>query len=25
MRYRMDQIGTTCIFEGYVGGVREAS
>jgi len=23
MRYRMDQIGTTCVFEGYVGGVRE--
>lgn len=25
MSYRMDQIGTTCVFEGYVGGVREAS
>lgn len=25
MSYRMDQIGTTCVFEGYVGGVRAAS
>ena len=23
MRYRMDLVGTTCVFEGYVGGVRE--
>jgi hypothetical protein len=24
MRYRMEQIGTTCVFDGYLGGVREA-
>jgi hypothetical protein len=24
MRYRMEQIGTDCVFEGYLGGVREA-
>jgi hypothetical protein len=24
MRYRMEQIGTACVFDGYLGGVREA-
>jgi hypothetical protein len=24
MRYRMEQIGTECVFEGYLGGVRDA-
>lgn len=24
MRYRMEQIGTECVFEGYLGGVRQA-
>jgi hypothetical protein len=24
MRYRLEQIGTTCAFDGYLGGVREA-
>jgi hypothetical protein len=24
MRYRMEQIGTSCVFDGYLGGVREA-
>jgi hypothetical protein len=24
MRYRLEQVGTTCVFEGYLGGVREA-
>ena len=23
MRYRMEQVGTSCVFEGYVGGIRE--
>ncbi|MGZ5088840.1 MAG: hypothetical protein ACXWHB_14855 [Usitatibacter sp.] len=23
MRYRMEQIGTSCVFEGYAGGIRE--
>jgi hypothetical protein len=24
MRYRLEQIGTQCVFEGYLGGIREA-
>lgn len=23
MRYRMEQVGTNCVFEGYLGGIRE--
>jgi hypothetical protein len=23
MRYRMEQLGTGCTFEGYVGGIRQ--
>ena len=23
MRYRMEEVGTNCVFEGYVGGIRE--
>jgi hypothetical protein len=23
MRYRLEQVGTNCVFQGYAGGVRE--